>query len=714
MKTNTANDTVVERDGIASDGAFQIQFNAKMAKILSDGLYSNKIQAIIRELSCNAIDSHVEAGCISKPIEVHLPTTFEPWFYVRDFGVGLDHQQVLNIYTVYGASTKTNSNDFVGQLGLGSKSPFSYVDAFDVTARKNGVERQYSMYKNESGMPSVALLGEFATSEPNGVTVKMPVKEADIRRFSSEAAVVFRWFETLPVFTGATGIKISTPENVYTGSTWSIRKYDNVYSSMDNRPFALMGRVAYPIDVNAIDNLTVGERACLSMPVTLQFAIGDLEVAASRESLGYDARTQQNIRAATQRVLDELGSQFAQAIASAETEWDARVKWGEIFSNSNHFKQHLERAFGNVGILWREKLIREAHVTFATHDIYPDTTMPQVYRTWHAYKTIRQEHYHSELLIRCDKNHLVVFNDLPTGALSRVNWAHRCANFNSEILMFGPGTVKTREEILAMLGNPPSVLASELPRKPSQRSERIKMLAWVGGHRTKNVSNNWQSVDCDLDDGGIYVTLDRYTVMFGTRSVDLQNYINYASELGIISKDTVIYSPRAEMRNKVTEHPDWTNLFDLIKQTVEERLTTQVRQAIADNAEYQRVIGINRDTTLWQYPLVIKNPNSLFSRFAQGMRQIEAINAANKNLNLLVDLAAEFSVAVDLPPPSVSVFSDIQQVFATYPMLAMAMDKYSIRNLNPSTATHYQDYINMVDEFSEQIIQQGVKNLVSA
>ena len=107
MKTSTAQDTVIERDGIGSDGAFQIQFNAKMARILSDGLYSNKIQAIIRELSCNAIDSHVEAGCVDKPIEVHLPTVFEPWFYVRDFGVGLDHQQVLNIYTVYGASTKT-------------------------------------------------------------------------------------------------------------------------------------------------------------------------------------------------------------------------------------------------------------------------------------------------------------------------------------------------------------------------------------------------------------------------------------------------------------------------------------------------------------------------------------------------------------------------------------------------------------------------------
>jgi len=31
MKISTASDTVIERTGIASDGAFRINFNAKMA-----------------------------------------------------------------------------------------------------------------------------------------------------------------------------------------------------------------------------------------------------------------------------------------------------------------------------------------------------------------------------------------------------------------------------------------------------------------------------------------------------------------------------------------------------------------------------------------------------------------------------------------------------------------------------------------------------------
>ena len=66
MKVSNFTNTVVERTGLADDGRFKIAFNAKMAKILADGIYSDKITSIIRELSCNAVDSHVESGQIGR------------------------------------------------------------------------------------------------------------------------------------------------------------------------------------------------------------------------------------------------------------------------------------------------------------------------------------------------------------------------------------------------------------------------------------------------------------------------------------------------------------------------------------------------------------------------------------------------------------------------------------------------------------------------
>ncbi len=62
----------VQSGGITQEGEFTIKSSAKAFAILSSGLYSNKYVAIIRELSCNAIDSHKEAG-IDVPFRIHLP-----------------------------------------------------------------------------------------------------------------------------------------------------------------------------------------------------------------------------------------------------------------------------------------------------------------------------------------------------------------------------------------------------------------------------------------------------------------------------------------------------------------------------------------------------------------------------------------------------------------------------------------------------------------
>ena len=98
MILNNAPQAEAVLSNVGEIGEFRIRNSAKAFNILSSGLYANKIKAIIRELSCNAVDSHVAAGN-DQPFEVHLPSTLEPWFSIRDFGTGLNHEQVTNIYT---------------------------------------------------------------------------------------------------------------------------------------------------------------------------------------------------------------------------------------------------------------------------------------------------------------------------------------------------------------------------------------------------------------------------------------------------------------------------------------------------------------------------------------------------------------------------------------------------------------------------------------
>src|ERR1041385_4921102 len=139
--------------------AFQIAASAEAFAILSDGLYNDKIKAIIRELSCNAYDSHVAAGKKDIPFDLHLPTPLEPYFSVKDYGVGMSHEQVMELHTTYFGTNKSKSNDFVGALGLGSKSPFCYTDGFTVTSRHKKKIRIYSCYLNK-GVPNVLLQEE--------------------------------------------------------------------------------------------------------------------------------------------------------------------------------------------------------------------------------------------------------------------------------------------------------------------------------------------------------------------------------------------------------------------------------------------------------------------------------------------------------------------------------------------------------------------------
>ena len=77
--------------------------------LFADKIYSHKERAVIRELACNAHDSHVIAGTTDIPFLVHLPTHIEPWFSIRDSGTGLPDEDIANVYGGIGISTKRGS-----------------------------------------------------------------------------------------------------------------------------------------------------------------------------------------------------------------------------------------------------------------------------------------------------------------------------------------------------------------------------------------------------------------------------------------------------------------------------------------------------------------------------------------------------------------------------------------------------------------------------
>lgn len=293
MILNTAPQDQAVLSNVGEIGEFRIRNSAKAFSILSSGLYANKIRAVVRELSCNATDSHAAAGKHDTPFDVHLPNAIDPYFSIRDYGVGLSHEQVTQIYTTYFESTKTASNEFIGALGLGSKSPFSYTDNFTVTAVQNGRKGIYTAFINEAGVPSIAQMMEEATDEPAGVEVKFAVNSRqDFDKFRQEARQVYKYFKLKPVISGNSDFGFIEIEYDKQNIVPGVHQYKDSRGSV-----AIMGNIAYPIDVPAADDALGDLRRLLNCGLEMHFAIGELDFQASREGLSYIPTTVAAIKA---------------------------------------------------------------------------------------------------------------------------------------------------------------------------------------------------------------------------------------------------------------------------------------------------------------------------------------------------------------------------------------------------------------------------------
>jgi hypothetical protein len=262
-----------------SRATMKIEANSVMFELLSSGLYSDKPMAVLRELSTNAVDATIAGGRLGTPCLVHLPTRLDPVLKIRDYGTGMSRDTVYSLYSTMGASSKRESNEFTGCLGVGSKSPFSYTagSAFTVTSFYNKRKTIYSVFADE-GIPSIAELGGFDTDEANGIEVSVPVKVEDIGKFTSSAEKLYRHFPVKPKLNVELNLELG--DILYQGTNWKI--YNN-----SNSPVVIMANVAYPIDFQQVRNLSV----LTTQGLVIEAPTGSIQFAASRESLSYTDST---------------------------------------------------------------------------------------------------------------------------------------------------------------------------------------------------------------------------------------------------------------------------------------------------------------------------------------------------------------------------------------------------------------------------------------
>jgi hypothetical protein len=323
-------DVAVHGDFETSD--FAVGDIAFIVDMFADKVYSHKERAIIRELSCNAHDSHIIAGTTDIPFDVHLPTQLEPYFSIRDYGTGLSDNEIRTVFAGIGISTKRDSNEVIGCFGIGSLSPYSMTDSFTVKSYIDGMCRTYSCYRDEDRKPVVALLTELETDEANGLEVSLSV-QGKVHEFLQEAANVFRFWEgTIPNINDKSimsAIEETRDEYAFKGDDFGLTAG---WGSM----YALMGNIAYKIPDELDEFSTKGY---------LKFDLGELSFDTARENLAMDDKTKQAIKAKFKLVKDKLATVAVQQIDALDTPFKQAVLAERLRKGSlgKHVKANLEK-----------------------------------------------------------------------------------------------------------------------------------------------------------------------------------------------------------------------------------------------------------------------------------------------------------------------------------------------------------------------------------
>ncbi len=720
-----ANEAIVSNVG--EIGEFRIRNSAKAFNILSSGLYANKIRAIVRELSCNAVDSHTAAGKADTPFDVHLPNSLEPYFSIRDYGIGLTHEQVTNIYTTYFESTKTDSNEFIGALGLGSKSPFSYTDNFTVTAIKDGRKGIYTAFINEAGVPSIASMMQESTDEPSGVEVKFSVNERyDFDKFRQEARNVYKYFRLKPVISGNADFTFELVDYDTKDIIPGVHSYKSAHKSV-----AVMGNIAYPIDIPRSDN-SLGELAhLLGCGLELHFGIGELDFQASREGLSYIPSTVEAIKNKLDAVNKALSKVIATEANAIPNLWDrgmfiARKKDKSLWKaavteylaanplptydmthgygarpKTFEFKVSDLAANWNILIKCSEQgRGSRAIKNGKTHTAYADGNQRDAnghYITW------------LEWHIPVDSGSVFVINDLKTGAQGRANYHFREQGTNEyhRHIWILEKADKSKDmdlaSFFAAICEPPTErrIAASTLNKPEReklgRNVTILKLERRGGSGYRRADDDmvWRDAgdtskfpDTDMHGNPLtyyYVPLSGFMMESAKGySSGKELYDDVKSLKGLFGGE--IYGVRKKDIADIKTRKNWKNFEDHIAEVLAKRdMTKMLMSLVRTSLDGADILQFNNR----EIAMFIENKDSPYAKLIEAFKGVDKFEGNRYNIERLF---RNFAPNKSLDPTHLQTKynNELRAVNMRYPLLL----KLSTYRVN---APEVAEYINLVD-----------------
>lgn len=756
-------DNVEIRGGKVQSRRFTINATADAFEILSDRIYPNKVKAVVRELTTNAVDATIDARKVKvvhtlvkqgKSLEeiaavlnenteyvekelqtleqfpnydltnweekspvIHLPNSNEPFFSVRDYGTGLAHDLVMELYTAYFWSNKQTSNDYTGCLGLGSKSPFAYTDHFTVTSYWNGEKRIY-VARLKDGFPDIDIFineetGEeevYPTDEPNGLEVQLAVQGCHFDSFAEEAKTLYPNFRHKLEIVGNSYAKTyiedilnAKAEGTYYLLEGSENRRWGFRPNGGNETRAIMGNIAYPISLSydAKSGLSAGARLVLESGIDIYFNLGELQITPSREHLSYKESTIAIVRDAAEKVAAEITPKVLAQMDDCKTLWEARCKANKII-DSGRFGKFLNILNSDGRLRWNGEVIKG--INSVSVESLKDKEQVIVY------KFSTDDKRREATMIPCNSDIVMYEVDLPQGSFTRCEIL--CRQLNKTIFAVSFANAEAKIEFFKTLGMPEDTVlpgTSTLP-KPAP-AERKKYTS--DGHIFEYSYNSydsrqyrqWDKLDAqtfDFSGGGVYVEMVRHKAVLPNGKEIHPSELNEILELIKKIKENVpqVIGVRRKMIEEFKQSDDWVDLYTYVRNIMKQKDAKLNFDLHLSNVKH--ISGIysfdNYNNYNNDYKLIVNDVVAAESSFRQFLAEVSEMGLSRGVVgNIKYDDYINLAQRVGYVHQQVvthNIEEKLVELYKRYPMLEFAISC----GYGDSHARKVCDYIALLDK----------------
>lgn len=700
----------VEKFNVGEGKVLKIAANAQAFRSLSDVLYSDKIGSIIRELSSNARDAHVEAKTTDIPFIIQLPNKLEPVFKIRDFGTGMDEKTLDENYGTYFGSNKRHTNDLLGCHGLGSKTPFNYVDAFTIINYQQGVKQVYSAHINAEQLPCIVPIHSEPTTELDGLEIAIPVKLHDFHTFAEKTSNFLKYFihksPQKVVIQGWDNFNIPKPNYIRDGNFYSQRAMDGQHC------IAIMGGVSYPID--GLAPHIQHQHQILRSDFDIEFNIGELDVTLSREKIAFSSKTITNILAKVDMIYADLKKFAQEALTPCKNRWEATIKYEEVMANYQH--STLQNIMEN-NLIWGSKVLHHTNHYYRvvgvdiqtvdwnfkkkrTNYIYPDVNAQLIHVDDCKYvndriRTIFAQTSGAKIYLLTE-----VFIPDKDGKIDETTCVRGNINDLITLLDVDPTMVKK----LSSIQPTKRALSQEemdwIKNNPNKKHNSSKILRFSGIDSKGDPVDSWSIEKVDMSMGGFYVPISHYRIHKKIHPYSTLNPIIEGLK-AIGQTDIKIYGIKESLMEKVAANPKWINIFNYFPIQIKEYinkiqdpdLMPSYKEWLAIKPDYDEQIELmnkvkNPDPD-WTFVLKIFNLTVTDPLF-KFLEQVSGIN----NGMFASEILSPYSSGKKMT-------ESILAIDKKYPLLAYVWSgygSYHLREHEKRVHKYMQEYVDLVNQ----------------